>query len=72
MPWLPLSAVPPGSEVLLDANVLVYAVLGTSRQCVELIDDCISGEVVGFVTVEVLGEACHRLMLAEARRKKRP
>lgn len=66
MTALPLADIPTGDDVLLDANVLIYALSGASAQCVELLRRCDVEEVFGFVTVEAVNEVCHRLMVAEA------
>ena len=66
MPVLPLPAVPPGVEILLDANVIVYAIGNRSAQCGDLLRRCGAGEINGFTTVDALIDVCHRLMLAEA------
>ena len=66
MPPLALSSVPSGTEILLDANVIAYALLGRSRQCEEFLERCAKGEISAFTAVEVLSDTCHRLMLSEA------
>jgi predicted nucleic acid-binding protein len=66
MAALPLPTLPAGEEILIDANVIVYAIGQRSRQCAELIGRTMRGEVVGFSTVEIINDACHRLMLSEA------
>jgi predicted nucleic acid-binding protein len=66
MPVEPLASLPRGEEILIDANVLVYAIGQRSGQCRDLLTRCTSGEVSGYTTVEILGDVCHRLMLAEA------
>jgi predicted nucleic acid-binding protein len=55
-----------GTEVLFDANVLVYALTAKSADCVRLLRRCAAGDVSGFVTIDVLGDVCHRLMVSEA------
>jgi len=61
-----LPSLPAGTEILLDANVLTYALNGRSGECINLLERCAAGEVSGFTTVDVLSDVCHRLMLAEA------
>lgn len=61
-----LSTLPAGSEVLFDANVLIYGLLGRSRQCEAAMRRCASGDVSGFTTVDALADVSHRLMLHEA------
>lgn len=62
----PLLDIPDGVDVLIDANILVYALGQTSKQCQDLLGRCEREEVSGFTTVEVVNETCHRLMLGEA------
>ena len=60
-------AIAAGMGVLIDANVIVYAVQGISAQCVRLLDRCAQEEVLGVVAVHTLAEVMHVLMIAEAR-----
>ena len=62
----PLSALPDGTLVFVDANIFIYGLLGESRQCADLIERCRKEEVAGVTTTEVVGEVCHRLMVKEA------
>ena len=62
----PIPEIPSGVNVLLDSNVLVYALSASSTQCVELLRRCDTEELSGFTTVEVINEVCHRMMVAEA------
>ena len=62
----PLPTLPSRAEVLLDSNVLAYALLGRSPQCAQLLRRCLNRDVSGFTTIEILSEVCHRLMLFEA------
>jgi predicted nucleic acid-binding protein len=57
---------PSGTDVLLDANILIYALGGRSQQCLGLLNRCAVEDVTGITTIEVVGDVCHRLMLAEA------
>jgi predicted nucleic acid-binding protein len=50
----------------LDANIFVYAFLGHSRQCQDLLGRCATEEVLGITTLDVINEVTHRMMLAEA------
>jgi len=65
MPY-PLPALPRGRVVFLDANIFVYGLLGESEQCLALMERCRNEEVAGVTSTEVVGEACHRLMVKEA------
>ncbi len=66
MPAQVLSDLPPGSEVLIDANIFVYAFLEISRQCIEFLHRCSAEDVLAVTTADVVSDVCHRLMLAEA------
>ena len=69
MATLPLRSLPNASRVFLDANVLIYAAGGTSRECRQLLLRCSRDEIYRVCLYEVLNEATHRLMLLEARAK---
>jgi predicted nucleic acid-binding protein len=66
MPARPLASVPSGDEILIDANVLVYALAGTSQDCAAFRTRCANGDVQAFVTLDALADACHKLMIVEA------
>jgi predicted nucleic acid-binding protein len=66
MPPQPLLSLPAGEEILIDGNILIYAIGQRSPQCSEFMRRCAAGELSGFTTVEILNDVCHRLMLAEA------
>lgn len=66
---LPLSRLPRGSRVFLDANVLIYAAGASSKECDELLAKCSQQQITGVCLYETLNEATHRLMLLEARAK---
>lgn len=62
----PLSALPSGRDVFIDANVFVYGLSRQSSQCVDLLRRCAGEDVIGITSFEVLGEATHWLMIIEA------
>ncbi len=64
-----LAAIPAGSDLLIDANVFVYGLTAKSAQCKALLDRCSKEEVTGITLFEVLHEATHKFMLAEATQK---
>lgn len=66
MPAVSLDDIRAGSDVFLDANVFVHALLSQSPQCRQLLDRCAREEVFGVTSLDVMVEATHRLMLAEA------
>ncbi|SRR5579885_1893220 len=62
----PLSALPGGTLVFVDANIFVYGLLRESAECAEFIERCRKEKVAGVTTNEVIGDVCHRLMVKEA------
>jgi len=67
MPSLP--SVPIGSYVFIDANIFVYGMNGRSVQCRTFLERCASEELIGISLFEIVNEATHQFMLAEARGK---
>ena len=65
----PLQRIPAGSDVFIDANIFVYALSGKSEQCRQLLERCSREEVIGICLFEIVNEATHRFMLAEAMSK---
>ncbi len=66
---LPLASIPTGSDVFIDANIFVYGLNNVSPQCLRLLERCSREEVIGISLFEIVNEATHVLMLAEARSK---
>jgi len=66
MPASPLLSMQSGDEVLIDANILVYGLAGTSSDCVAFLNRCATADVQAFVTLDALADACHKLMIIEA------
>jgi predicted nucleic acid-binding protein len=66
MPVEQIENLPAGSRLFLDANIFVYAFLGHSNQCRELLARCATEQVLGITTLDVVNEVTHRMMLAEA------
>lgn len=65
----PLSKIPSGSDVFLDANVLIYGLGDRSVECVTLLRRCAMEELAGITSFAVISEVTHRLMLEEAKSK---
>jgi predicted nucleic acid-binding protein len=65
----PLDAVPNGSDVLIDANVLIYGLTATSAQCKAFLERCSREEVTGITLFEAVNNATHHFMKAEALEK---
>jgi predicted nucleic acid-binding protein len=55
-----------GGEVLIDANVLLYARNHRSPSCRRLISRCEQGAVKGVLALTALAEFSHRCMVQEA------
>lgn len=70
MPAQSLAQLPSGSNVFIDANIFVYALNGVSAQCKLFLERCSREEVTGITLFEIVNEATHQFMLAEAWRKK--
>ncbi len=64
-----LDTVPDGSNVLIDANVFVYGLSNVSPQCKNFLSRCSREQVYGITLFEVVHEATHQFMRAEARAK---
>jgi predicted nucleic acid-binding protein len=65
----PLPQLPPGSNVFIDANIFVYGLNGVSAQCKLFLERCSREEVTGITLFEIVNEATHQFMLAEAKQK---
>ncbi|MBI1791234.1 MAG: hypothetical protein HYR60_27210 [Acidobacteria bacterium] len=61
-----LLSVPAGSDIFIDANIFVYGLSNASAQCRLLLERCSREEVAGITLFEIVNEATHKLMLAEA------
>ena|SRR5215469_5038182 len=66
----PLDAVPNGSDILIDANVLIYGVTAASPQCKRFLERCSREEVSGITLYESVNDATHQFMKAEALERK--
>lgn len=60
----------PGEKIFIDANIFVYHVNGISSECKHFLSRCSQKEIIGYTSTFVLAEILHRLMIAEAIRKK--
>jgi predicted nucleic acid-binding protein len=66
MPVERIENLPAGTRLFLDANIFVYAFLGHSNQCRELLGRCATEQVLGITSLDVVNEVTHRMMLAES------
>lgn len=62
----PLSALPSGSDVFIDANIFIYGLNRLSNQCYDLLHRCAREEIIGVTSFHVLSEVTHGLMIGEA------
>ncbi len=53
--------------VVIDANIILYAVQQASQQCKRLLLRYADDDVRGLLPTHILAEVVHRLMIAEAR-----
>ena len=65
MPIVDLPRIPINADVYVDANVLIYAVLGKSVECQGFLSR-LASDVAGYSDVKVLHDCMHKLMLAES------
>jgi predicted nucleic acid-binding protein len=59
---------PDGASCFLDSNILYYALVptaGVSEHCLNLIDRAIAGKVSASVSIPVLSDAIHKVMISE-------
>ncbi|MGH9823873.1 MAG: hypothetical protein ACREDR_11560 [Blastocatellia bacterium] len=61
-----IKLLPSGSACLIDANILLYHIAGSSLECKEFLRRVASRDVEAFVTTTIVAEALHRQMLLEA------
>jgi predicted nucleic acid-binding protein len=60
---------PDGSTCFVDSNILYYALVSTptvSEHCIALLDRAIAGHLSVSVSVPVLSDAIHKIMMSEA------
>ena len=65
----PLPQIPNGSNLFVDANILVYAIEGRSAECHALLERCSREEITGICSYSVVIEATYQFMVSEARKK---
>jgi predicted nucleic acid-binding protein len=62
-----LDRIPGGENILIDANICLYAIRRESLQCERFLERCAKAEVAGILTTHIVAEIMHQLMIAEAR-----
>jgi len=60
---------PSGSNVFIDANILIYGLEGSSAECRTFLERCSREEIIGVTSFHIVGEVTHRLMCLEATKK---
>lgn len=61
-----LNSIPSGEIVVIDANIILYAIQKASAQCKRLLERVAKEEVVGILPLHTLAGVTHQLMMAEA------
>ncbi len=56
-----------GETVIIDANIVIYAIQKESKQCKKLLMRCAGDELQGVLPLHILAEIMHVLMISEAR-----
>src|SRR5258708_327131 len=64
-----LETVPDGSNIFIDANIFIYALSKQSEQCKKFLARCSREQVFGVTLHEIVHEANHEFMCAEAKAK---
>ena len=69
-----MKSIPSNTRIFLDTNILLYAITDHPRfgsWCNTLLDRIHQGEVTGFISVIVLNELIHQLIIGEIAQKNR-
>lgn len=61
-----IKLLPAGSKCLVDANILLYHIAGSSSECKDFLRRVAKNEIEGQVTTVIIAEVLHRQMLIEA------
>jgi predicted nucleic acid-binding protein len=56
-----------GEHVLIDTNIIFFAMQKKSGQCIQFLQRCIEENVYGVLPISTLAEIMHALMIAEAK-----
>jgi predicted nucleic acid-binding protein len=62
-----LDRIPDHENILIDANICLYAIRRGSSQCERFLERCAKEEISGILPTHILAEIMHQLMIAEAR-----
>lgn len=66
MPVAALQSLPSGSDVYIDANIIIFGALGQSNECRNFLQR-LGTDLFGYSDIKVLHDVMHKLMLAEVR-----
>lgn len=61
-----IKLLPPQSRCLVDANILLYHIGGSSLECKDFLQRVANEEIEAYLTTIIVAEALHRQMLIEA------
>ena len=61
-----INLIPPGTRCLVDANILIYHIAGSSLHCKDFLEKVAGEEVEAYLTTTIIAEVLHRQMLVEA------
>jgi predicted nucleic acid-binding protein len=61
-----IKLLPPQSRCLVDANILLYHIGGSSLECKDFLQRVANEEIQAYLTTIVVAEVLHRQMLIEA------
>lgn len=56
----------PGCKIFIDSNIFIYHFLGRSEPCTVLLEMAKNLDVQAYISVIVMAEVLHKLMIAEA------
>lgn len=66
MPVTSLPSLPSGSDIYIDANILIYSALGQSNECLSFLNR-LGNDIFGYSDIKVLHDVMHQLMIAEVK-----
>lgn len=61
-----IKLLPPQTKCLVDANILIYHIGGSSIECKDLLKRIADEELEAYLTTTIIAEVLHRQMLIEA------
>jgi predicted nucleic acid-binding protein len=61
-----IKLIPATTSLLIDANIFIYHLSGSSAECTDFLKRVALGEIEAYVTTSILAEVLHRRMTSEA------